>query len=241
MVAALDVEGLRLQLIQSQEKLLIEAARFWEAERNLGGMVLDVGSGLGGSSIFLVQEYGAHVHALTNVPGHIRWISHFADIAGVSDKIKPILGDAYSIPGDQVYDSVIAIESSCYLDRRSWFSHLAQRVRRGGHVFIADCFTDSERVRVPFDRYWLTRIGTLDEYVNEGNKAGFGLEGILDLTSRTSRFWEFNILYSSRLLEAFTFDDREKKRLKRSIEWQTQLLEIWNSHEILCALLHFSH
>lgn len=236
-VAAEDIEGLRLQLVESQERLLVEAARFWEAEKHLSEVVLDVGCGLGGSSIFLAQKYGSHVHALTNVPGHIVLIKDFAKQAGVADKVTTILGDSCAVPGNQVFDAVVAIESSCYLDREVWFKHLAQKVRSEGHVFIADCFAVSEEIREPFDSYWLTRIGTLSEYKHTFQAAGFNLEGLLDLTSRTARFWEFNILYSRRLLRALKVSEHEREMLIRSIKWQTQLLMSWRIGGIMCALL----
>jgi tocopherol O-methyltransferase len=240
-VAAEDIEGLRLQLVESQERLLVEAARFWEAEKHLRGVILDVGCGLGGSSIFLAQKYGSHVHALTNVPGHIELIKDFVNKAGVADKITTILGDSCAVPGNQVFDAVVAIESSCYLDRDVWFKHLAQKVRSEGHVFIADCFAISEEIREPFDSYWLTRIGTLNEYEHAFQAAGFNLEGLFDLTSRTARFWEFNILYSRRLLRALKVSEHEEERLLRSIKWQTQLLMSWRVGGIMCALLRLKH
>lgn len=232
-----DIEGLRRQLVQSQEKLLIEASEFWEAESHLRGLVLDVGCGLGGSSIYLAQEYGTYVFALTNVPSHMKYIVNFAAQAGVSDKVMPILGDAHEVPGDQIFDAAVAIESSCYLDRESWFHHLAHRVRPGGFVFIADCFALSDDIREPFDAYWLTKIGALSEYRRAAEASGFKMEGLLDLTSRTALFWKFSISYSRRLLTTTKVSEQEEERLKRSIRWQTQLLHMWNEGKIMCALL----
>lgn len=237
--AAPDIERLRRQLVASQNKLLQEAARFWEAKNHLRGVVLDVGCGLGGSSIYLAQEYGSHVFALTNVPSHIELIERFAIQAGVADKVTPILGDACAVPGSQIFDAAVAIESSCYLDREAWFQHMAQRVRSEGKVFIADCFAMSDEIREPFNSYWLTRIGTLEEYERASRAAGFTVEGMLDLTSKTARFWEFSIFYSRRFLGALTVSEQEAERLRRSIKWQTQLLHFWNSEKIMCALLRF--
>lgn len=239
-VAAPDIERLRRQLVASQEKLLQEAAQFWDAKNHLQGVVLDVGCGLGGSSIFLAQEYGTQVFALTNVPSHVELIERFAYQAGVVDKVKPILGDACAIPGSQIFDAAVAIESSCYLDRKAWFQHLVQRVRSEGQVCIADCFAMSDEIREPFNSYWLTRIGTLEEYERASRAAGFTMEGMLDLTSKTGRFWEFSILYSRRILGALTVSEQEAERLQRSIKWQTQLLHFWNGGKIMCALLRFS-
>lgn len=240
-VAAEDLEGLRRQLVESQERLLVEAARFWEAEKHLCGVVLDVGCGLGGSSIFFAQKYGSQVYALTNVPSHIELVNDFVNQAGVADKVTTIRGDACAMPGNQIFDAVVAVESSCYLDREAWFQHLSHKVRHKGHVFIVDCFALSEEIRKPFDSYWLTRIGTLNEYKQTSLAAGFTLEGLLDLTSRTARFWELSILHSRRLLRTFEVTEYEKERLLRSIKWQTQLLMSWRDGGIMCATLHLKH
>lgn len=231
------LEGLRRQLVQSQERLLREASAFWGAEGNLSGLVLDVGCGLGGSAIFLAQEHGATVHALTNVPGHLKHIEGFAAEAGVRDRVHVILGDACNVPGGSTYDAAVAVESSCYLDRGVWFKHLAARLRHGGHVFIADSFTDLDEVRAPFDSYWLTRIGSLGEYLDAATASGFRLEATLDVTSRTSRFWEFSVLHSSRILRNPLLPGNEVRRLRRSIRWQRQLMEMWGGGKLTCALL----
>ena len=234
-----DMEGLRKQLVQSQERLLLEATKFWDAKRNLRGVVLDVGCGLGGSSIFLAQKYGVHVFALTNVPGHLKYVDKFAAQAGVQDKITSVFGDACAIPVEQAFDAVVAIESSCYLNRKIWFEHLAQKTHSKSLIFIADCFTETDEVRKPFDEYWLTQIGSLDDYKLAAKAACFNLTGLLDLTAETTRFWEFSVLHSRRLLDDSNIQEREEKRLRRSIKWQSQLLKMWNDRKIMCALLKF--
>jgi cyclopropane fatty-acyl-phospholipid synthase-like methyltransferase len=238
---ASSIEEIRAQLVRSQERLLQEAAHFWEAEKNLKRDVLDVGCGLGGSSIYFAQKYGANVHALTNVPGHIRLIEKFAEQTGLDHKIEPMLGDACSVPGEKIYDAVVAIESSCYLDRYAWFQHLDNRIRKGGRVFIADCFTVSDEIRKPFDAYWLTQIGALSEYVASSELANFKIEGLKDITSETANFWKLSMVYSRFILEASNISQRESDRLQRSIGWQTKLVNMWDSGMMQCALIRLKH
>jgi tocopherol O-methyltransferase len=236
-----SVEEIRLQLVRSQERLLQEAARLWEANKNLTGDILDVGCGLGGTSIYFAQEYGANVHALTNVPRHIPLIAEFVKQAEVADRVKPILGDACSVPGEKVYDAAVAIESSCYLDRSAWFQHLDKRIQEGGRVFIVDCFTENDEIRDPFDAYWLTRIGALAEYVIFSEQANFRIKGLNDLTSETANFWRLSTDYSKLMLETYKTSQWESDRLQRSIRWQTQLANMWDSGMIQCALLSLIH
>src|SRR4051794_37622914 len=60
-----DTKALRKQLFASQEAMLRRACDVWEADRTMRGDLVDVGCGLGGSSIFFAQEFGARVTALT--------------------------------------------------------------------------------------------------------------------------------------------------------------------------------
>ena len=243
-----SVEDIKEQLVRSQERLLQVANRFWDAKQNLTGDILDVGCGLGGTSIYIAQEYGVNVYALTNVPGHIPLIGKFSKQAEVDDRVTPILGDACSIPGEKVYDAALAIESSCYLDRSAWFQHLDKRIRKGGCVFIVDCFTRNAETRESFDAYWLTRIGTLAEYVTFSEQANFRIEGLKDITSETAQFWRLSTGYSELMLE--TLEKKplvrdsyllELDRLQRSIRWQTRLANMWDNGMIQCALLSLRH
>ena len=243
-----SVEDIKEQLVRSQERLLQVANRFWDSKQNLTGDILDVGCGLGGTSIYIAQECGVNVYALTNVPGHIPLIEKFSKQAEVADRVTPILGDACSIPGEKVYDAALAIESSCYLDRSAWFQHLDKRIRKGGCVFIVDCFTRNAETRESFDAYWLTQIGTLAEYVTFSEQANFRIEGLKDITSETAKFWRLSTEYSELMLE--TLEKKplvrdsnllELDRLQRSIRWQTRLANMWDNGMIQCALLGLRH
>jgi hypothetical protein len=190
--------------------------------------------------VFWAQEYGTRVFALTNVPRHLELIGRFATQAGVSDLVVPVLGDACAMPGDQVFDAAVAIDSSCHFDREAWFNHLSLRVRPGGRVFIGDSFARREEFREQFDLYFMTRIGTLDEYRIAATRAGFRLERVLDVTTRAAGFWKLSAAYS-RLLLASACGDELVKRLQRSIRWHTWFQEQWTDGAVTTALLSFVH
>jgi tocopherol O-methyltransferase len=237
---ATDYNGIRRQLVKSQEDMLTKAAQFWRLDLNSHSHILDAGCGFGGGSLFWAQEYGMCVYALTNTPGHLNQINQFVIQAGVTKQVTPLLGDAHEIPGNQIFDAVVALESSCYFDRAKWFQHLATRIREGGNVFIEDVFVENEEIREPFDNYWFTRIGTVDEYVSTSEKAGFKFDGLLDVTSQSARFWEFSIIFSRYMLSSKLSSEKEKERLKHSIDWQTHQLQEWQGGGIKCALLRFT-
>ena len=181
--------SLRQRLIAGQERALRYAIEAWKAAPNLKGEVLDVGCGLGGGAIFLAQEFGAKVTAVTCVPSHIRWVTRFAAEAGVESLVRPVLADATQIPGENCFDAVIAVDSSGYLPRKPWFRRLASLLRPGGHAFIVDCFVSKPDYEKPFNRHWRTRIGTTSEYQTAALDAGL-LPGVAeDISRRTEHFW----------------------------------------------------
>lgn len=233
-----DIELLRLQLVKSQEKLMQVACNFWDT--NFSSPILDFGCGLGGSSIYLAKEFGATIYALTNVPCHIKYIQQFAIKAGVANRIIPILGSHNLKPGNNVFNTVVAIESSCYINRVKWFKTLSKSLETGGKVYIADSFTEALEVKRPFDDYWLTDIGTLQEYREAAESSGFSVDAIKDITESTSRFWEFNVLHSKMELEQKGITKDRKAKLLRSIEWQSRLEEFWRERRINCLLLKLS-
>jgi len=238
---ASDAEGIRQQLIQSQNKMLGEAADLWQAEKHLSGTIVDIGCGLGGGSIFWAQEYGARVFSLTNIPKHVGFITRFAAQAGVAHQVTPLLGDAHAIPGEQIFEAAVAINSSCHLNREVWFQQLASRLQPGGQVFILDIFLGNENSRELIDRYYHTRIGKMDEYETAASAAGFSLNTVLDVTARSVKFWDFSVLYSRRLIEAGMVTDKEElKRLERSISFHIWLGQQYADRDIIYALLSFA-
>jgi SAM-dependent methyltransferase len=180
---------LRRGLVQSQEIMLREAARAWNAQSRLCGEVLDVGCGLGGGSIFWAEECGAKVTALTCVPSHIPWVRRFAEQAGVADRVSPVVGDACETAGKEMFDAVVCIDASGYLARAAWFERAAALLRPGGAVFVIDCFLEDRSYAEIFDCHWRTRIGTLAEYFTAAGASGLSLGDVVDVSERTRHFW----------------------------------------------------
>jgi len=181
----------------SQDALLQAMAAQLRERGHAPGRLLDVGCGLGGGSLFWAGEHDAHVTAITNVPGHVGWVERFAREAGVEARVKVRCVDALEVEGEACFDTVVACESSCYLPRGPWLQAVARLLRPGGRVIIADAFLGREDQRIPFDRYWRTRLGTHAEYLQALQAAGLELEVDADLSAHAARFWDVTL----RLLE----------------------------------------
>src|SRR5947209_3646851 len=102
---------LRKRIVAAQERLLSYAAKVWQANTTLCGEVLDVGCGLGGGALFLAQQFGAQVTAVTCVPSHVGWVARFADQTGVRSQVRPLLCDVLEIPGENCFDAAVAVDS----------------------------------------------------------------------------------------------------------------------------------
>ena len=187
--ALATVAELRSRLRESQQTMLEHAADAWRLKSVAFRDVLDVGCGLGGGAIFWAQEFGSDVTAITVAPSHVDLAATFAAQAGVESLVHPLLCDALGVAGWSRFDAIIAIDSSCHLDRQAWFRRVAGLLRKGGHVFIADCFVDQEAYRAPFDRYWCARIGAVEEYLDAARGAGLILERSEDVSRLVANFW----------------------------------------------------
>ncbi len=184
----LSADALKLLIHESQEVLLRELS----LAAGVAGTdceVLDVGCGLGGGSLYWASMHRARVTAITLAPSHVPWVKRFASVAGVADRVTALLCDALEVPGKKRFDLVVAVESSCYLPRREWFHKVYSLLRPGGRVAIADCFLGRPELAGPFDRYWHTRIGTVEEYFRSAAAEGLELESHQDISGRAVNFW----------------------------------------------------
>jgi tocopherol O-methyltransferase len=188
----MPAEALRALIHDSQEVLLRELA-LAVGEPRRGWEVLDVGCGLGGGSLYWASVYGAHVTAITIAPSHVPHVQRFASMVGMGHSVEPMVCDALEVPGQERFDMVVAVESSCYLPRPAWFQKLYTLLRPGGVVAIADCFLGEDELKEPFDRYWRTQIGTVKEYFESSADAGLELELHQDLSGRAVNFWTLTL------------------------------------------------
>jgi len=234
-----EAEVLRQRIRQAQEEVIERAARAWDAPHTFAGRLLDVGCGLGGGALYWAQHCLTDVTAVTIAKEHLPLIAHFAQAAGVGERVHPVLSDACEVRAEEPFDAVVAMESSCYFPRERWFQHLRRLVRPGGAVCIEDTFLGLPECREPFDRYWRTRIGAVSEYVRAAREAGFVLEGNVDLTEGTSEFWAQSIAWSRCILRSEEVDEAEARRLRISIRWHKYFHAAWLRRGIEVRLLKF--
>ena len=52
-----------------------------------------------------------------------------------------------------------------------------------------DCFLAKPEYEAPFNRYWQTRIGTIDKYLAAAREAGLLPGSVEDISHRIQHFW----------------------------------------------------
>jgi tocopherol O-methyltransferase len=237
--AELRLDQLRGEMVASQERLVAHAAKIWEADQVLSGDVLDVGCGLGGGSLYWAAEHGARVTSVTIASEHIAAIRAFAAQAGVADRVDPLLSDCCDVHTGRRYDAAVAMESACYFPRDKWFCRLADLIRPGGFVCVEDTFLGSPEWKSPFDEYWHTDIGPVDEYISTARAAGFVLDRAEDVSPLTTPFWAQSVAWSEQALANVELPEEEVGRLRRSIAWHRRFLRAWEDGGIDVQLLRF--
>ena len=104
-----------------------------------GSIVMDLGSGQGITSIFLVKEYGFKVYA-TDLWSNKEENRKFFDEMGLTDKqIIPVQADANDLKYDkEFFDAVISTDSYNYFGRDEKYldDKLLPFVKKGGYIYI---------------------------------------------------------------------------------------------------------
>jgi cyclopropane fatty-acyl-phospholipid synthase-like methyltransferase len=85
-----------------------------EVDLAAGSRVLDLGSGMGATSVYLVREYGCEVVSLDLwVPSDKR--QAVLDSAGVSDSVTTVAGDVRTMAlGEKAFDAIISVDAFEY-------------------------------------------------------------------------------------------------------------------------------
>ncbi len=103
-----------------------------------GSRVLDLGSGMSATSVYLVREYGCEVVSLDLwVPSGER--QAVLDAAGVGDHVTTVTGDVRTMAlGDGVFDAIISVDAFEYFGTDARFlPRLVAALRSGGTLAMS--------------------------------------------------------------------------------------------------------
>jgi tocopherol O-methyltransferase len=170
--------------------------------------ILDVGCGIGGSSLYLAEKFGAKVTGITLSPVQANRATERARSAGLTDKTDFRVANALELPfADNSFDLVWSLESGEHMPDKTKFLQECYRVLKpGGKLILATwCHrpTSATNPLSAYDRqdlaeiyrvYCLPYVLSLPEYVEIVDRSGFKDIRSEDWSTAVEPFWDLVIL-----------------------------------------------
>jgi tocopherol O-methyltransferase len=158
-----------------------------------GSVVLDVGCGYGGTSIYLARNHDARVTGITLSRKQAEFADKSARRNGVHDRVEFVLADAEHHDFREArYDVIWTMESSeHFLDRRGYFRKVANALRPRGKLLVA-AWTSAHpdnRPSLLAEAAICQQFATATEYAQEIEAAGLQMIAAEDLTDRVAPTW----------------------------------------------------
>ncbi len=171
-----------------------------EGKIRRGDAVLDVGCGMGGSSLHLARHFDCQVRGLTLSPVQRFWASMSATVRGLRGRARFDCQDVESARfDDDSFDVVWSIECTEHLfDKAAFFRRAGGWLRPGGRVAICVWLAGDEphtidmkdQIHAVCEAFLCPSLGTAAEYATWMTDAGLTVEVNHDWTSRVTRTWE---------------------------------------------------
>jgi tocopherol O-methyltransferase len=196
---------------QAQIDLIEELLRWAEVQQ--ASQIIDVGCGIGGSSLYLAQKFNAAVAGITLSPVQANRASQRASAAGLANRAQFQVADALGMPfPDQSFDLVWSLESGEHMPDKQKFLQECQRVLRpGGKLIMATwCHRDISTQPLSADEqrhlekiyqvYCLPYVISLPQYEAIAADLSFQQIRTVDWSEAVAPFW--NVVIDSALTPA---------------------------------------
>jgi tocopherol O-methyltransferase len=182
---------------QAQIQLIERLAH--EAGMRRGCKVLDVGCGIGGSSIYLAKHWGGDVTGITISPMQVEMAERAAAREGV--RARFILMDAEAMRFEELFDVIWSVESiSHYRDTGKFFAAAAKLLKPGGVLAMTDWFkkeglqaSGERRFITPIESSMLVELHTTSDYQEQMEEAGLRVTAREILNKCCERTWDISL------------------------------------------------
>lgn len=169
------------------------------ANLQTGSVILDIGCGFGGTSIYLAQKYRVRATGITISPVQVE-MARKAAVAAQSDA-QFLLMDAEALNFPHPFDLLWSVESiSHYHDHRSFFVHAARFLKPGGAFALTDWFRKPDlsaaQIRKfiqPIERGMYVELETMDDYQSHLLASGLRIIQRQDLSRQCAKSWDFGL------------------------------------------------
>ncbi len=169
------------------------------AQVQAGQRLIDVGCGMGGSSIRLAKRYGAEVIGITLSPVQRLWASAAARLEGVAGQTTFKRLDAEVAQFEPASADVVwSIECTEHLfDKPAFFKRAATWLKPGGRMTICAWLAGpragepagAEEVRKVCEGFLCPSLGSAEDYIHWMTDAGLQVEPVRDWTERVAETW----------------------------------------------------
>ena len=173
-------------------RLLVEKARIQK-----GGKILDVGCGVGGSSIWMAENLGATTVGLTISPVQVEIAQKLAQDRQVNSSF--LLMDAENMHFDYTFDVIWVLAAMTHFRNQPDFIKSATRfLKKGGKFIIFDWMLDERVTDQLNDRYvkpvaekmLLSSLYPLNGYLKWFINDGYRIIYSEDVTDHTIKTWD---------------------------------------------------
>jgi tocopherol O-methyltransferase len=162
--------------------------------------ILDVGCGMGGSSIHLAKEWNCDVTGITLSPVQRFWAATASRWSGVARHADFLVADAETVELEPAsFDIVWSLECTEHLfDKPAFFRRVAGWLRPGGCAAVcawqaADGILSEDARKQVYDvceGFFCPSLGSAEDYREWFTDAGLVVERSFDWTDRVAQTWE---------------------------------------------------
>lgn len=198
--------NLKKERRQAQIDLIEELLHWGLQNQNSSplGQILDVGCGIGGSTLYLADRFNAQATGITLSPVQAQRATERAQAAGLSDKTKFLVADALEMPFEaNTFDLIWSLESGEHMPNKIQFLRECYRVLKPGGTLLmatwchrpvgenAGELTDEERYHLAeiYRVYALPYVISLPEYEAIATQLNFQNLHTADWSKAVAPFW----------------------------------------------------
>ena len=105
---------------------------------------------------------------------------------------------------------------------------------------MVDCFLVNGEYEGPFNSYWHTRIGTIDEYLAAAREAGLQNDLVEDISDHTKHFWTTTLALIKAEAHEKKVSNAEELRHEASLRVHALVRQGLRDGGLVYALMSFS-